>query len=256
MQILAVRPVDKPNHEPIEWLIVERTEVYERDPRDRSIFKASIRLSYHRIVEKYSHDGGGGTFDASYSHLDQSVSLTSSTMSSGGVFVDPPDLRGLHIGTYLMNEIVQWVQQWPKAAVRSVELLSGQADEDNKDRRNRFYEQFGLVFDYADSERRAGSSKPTTAEELRLVDVWQENITERPVMEYLADLLYAHQKTTWDLKARDAACRNLITEQRRAERHPVRWAAMTLYYRFSSTVVIFSVAAAFLCIAWLRLKGN
>lgn len=57
-------------------------------------------------------------------------------MSKGAVFLDLPGLDGQRIGTYLMNEIVQWVQQSPETTVNSIELLVGQAHGDNKAWRN------------------------------------------------------------------------------------------------------------------------
>src|SRR5690606_42007148 len=56
------------------------------------------------------------------------VTLTSTiAWSEGGVFLDLPGLAGQRIGTYLMNEIVRWVQQWPSATVASIKLDAGQA---------------------------------------------------------------------------------------------------------------------------------
>lgn len=52
-----------------------------------------------------------------------------------------------------MNEIVEWVQHWPEESVDGIKLLARQAKDDNKARRNWFYEQFGLVFDYIDPEQ-------------------------------------------------------------------------------------------------------
>lgn len=100
-------------------------------------------------------------------------------LSNGGVFVDPAELRGHRIGTYLMNQVVGWAKQWPHTPVRAVRLLSLQASEDNKHRRNRLYEKFGLVFDYNDPAQRSGSSRPLKASELRESTSWEQNIRER-----------------------------------------------------------------------------
>lgn len=40
------------------------------------------------------------------------------SLVGGELFLDPDELRGQRIGTYLMNEIVTWAQQWPEAPVR------------------------------------------------------------------------------------------------------------------------------------------
>ena len=171
--VLEIKDKDRPDDKAkaLGWVLVEREETYRRDPRDGTIYEASIRLSYQRITAKFSHrDGGKGRFDGSYSRNFNAVSLTSTSMSKGAVFLDLPGLDGQRIGTYLMNEIFQWVQQWPEATVNGIELLAGQGHGDNKARRNWFYEQFGLVFDYTDPEHREGRSRPMLAGALVKVD--------------------------------------------------------------------------------------
>ena len=174
--VLEIKDKDRPDDKALGWVLVEREETYRRDPRDGTIYEASIRLSYQRITAKFSHrDGGKGRLDGSYSRNFNAVSLTSTSMSKGAVFLDLPGLDGQRIGTYLMNEIVQWVQQWPEATVNGIELLAGQGHGDNKARRNWFYEQFGLVFDYTDPEHREGRSRPMLAGALVKVETWKQN---------------------------------------------------------------------------------
>lgn len=234
--VLEVRDKDRPEAEALGWVLVEREETYRRDSNNRSVYEASIRLSYQRITAKFSHrDGGKGWFDGSYSHNFNAVSLTSSSMSGGAVSLDLPGLDGQRVGTYLMNEIVQWVRQWPEATVNSVKLLAGQAHFDNKARRNWFYEQFGLVFDYADLESREGRSRPMLAGALSTVETWRQNIVEHQMLDYLAAVLYAEEHATSELKARERACDRLIAKQRSAEARPLRWALKQLYYRYAST---------------------
>lgn len=252
--VLEVRDKERPDDKVLGWVLVEREETYRRDPRDGTIYEASIRLSYQRITAKFSHrDGGKGRFDGSYSHNFNSVSLTSSSMSKGAVFLDLTGLDGQRIGTYLMNEIVQWVQQWPEATVNGIELLAGQAHGDNKARRNWFYEQFGLVFDYTDPERREGRSRPMLAGALVKVETWKQNITEHRMLDYLAEVLYAEERATSELQARDRACTQLIAEQRRAEARPVLWALRRLYDHYASTVLVGLVLTALVGMAWIKM---
>ena len=252
--VLEVRDKDRPEDKALGWVLVEREETYRRDPRDGTIYEASIRLSYQRITAKFSHrDCGKGRFDGSYSRNFNSVSLTSPSMSKGAVFLDLPGLDGQRIGTYLMNEIVQWVQQWPEATVNSIELLAGQAHGDNKARRNWFYEQFGLVFDYTDPEHREGRSRPMLAEALVKVETWKQNITEHRMLDYLAAVLYAEERATSELQARDRACAQLIAEQRRAEARPLRWALRRLYVHYASTVLAGLVLTAIVGMAWIKM---
>ncbi|EHR2651871.1 TPA: hypothetical protein ACGR8A_004678 [Escherichia coli] len=252
--VLEIKDKDRPDDKALGWVLVEREETYRRDPRDGTIYEASIRLSYQRITAKFSHrDGGKGRFDGSYSRNFNSVSLTSTSMSKGAVFLDLPGLDGQRIGTYLMNEIVQWVQQWPETTVNSIELLAGQAHGDNKARRNWFYEQFGLVFDYTDPEHREGRSRPMLAGALVKVETWKQNITEHRMLDYLAAVLYAEERATSELQARDRACAQLIAEQRRAEARPVRWALRRLYIHYASTVLAGLVLTALVGMAWIKM---
>ncbi|MFL3498042.1 hypothetical protein [Citrobacter portucalensis] len=252
--VLEIKDKDRPDDKALGWVLVEREETYRRDPRDGTIYEASIRLSYQRITAKFSYrDGGKGRFDGSYSRNFNSVSLTSTSMSKGAVFLDLPGLDGQRIGTYLMNEIVQWVQQWPETTVNSIELLAGQAHGDNKARRNWFYEQFGLVFDYTDPEHREGRSRPMLAGALVKVETWKQNITEHRMLDYLAAVLYAEERATSELQARDRACAQLIAEQRRAEARPVRWALRRLYIHYASTVLAGLVLTALVGMAWIKM---
>ena len=254
--VLEIKDKDRPDDKALGWVLVEREETYRRDPRDGAIYEASIRLSYQRITAKFSHrDGGKGRFDGSYSRNFNAVSLTSTSMSKGAVFLDLPGLDGQRIGTYLMNEIVQWVQQWPEATVNGIELLAGQGHGDNKARRNWFYEQFGLVFDYTDPEHREGRSRPMLAGALVKVETWKQNITEHRMLDYLAAVLYAEERATSELQARDRACAQLIAEQRRAEARPVRWALRQLYYRYANTVLGVAVLTMLIGMALLRIRG-
>lgn len=252
--VLEIKDKERPDDKALGWVLVEREETYRRDPRDGTIYEASIRLSYQRITAKFSHrDGGKGRFDGSYSRNFNSVSLTSTSMSKGAVFLDLPGLDGQRIGTYLMNEIVQWVQQWPEATVNGIELLAGQGHGDNKARRNWFYEQFGLVFDYTDPEHREGRSRPMLAGALVKVETWKQNITEHRMLDYLAAVLYAEERATSELQARDRACAQLIAEQRRAEARPVRWALRRLYIHYASTVLAGLVLTALVGMAWIKM---
>ena len=252
--VLEIKDKDRPDDKALGWVLVEREETYRRDPRDGTIYEASIRLSYQRITAKFSHrDGGKGRFDGSYSRNFNAVSLTSTSMSKGAVFLDLPGLDGQRIGTYLMNEIVQWEQQWPEATVNGIELLAGQGHGDNKARRNWFYEQFGLVFDYTDPEHREGRSRPMLAGALVKVETWKQNITEHRMLDYLAAVLYAEERATSELQARDRACAQLIAEQRRAEARPVRWALRRLYIHYASTVLAGLVLTALVGMAWIKM---
>lgn len=225
--VLEVRNKDRPDDKAMAWLYVEREETYEYDPQDNTVYKASIRLSYERVGSKRSlQKPSAGYFAASYSRISNRVSLT-----NGAVFLDLHGLYGQRIGTYLMNEIIQWAKQWPTASVKSIELFVGQADEENKERRNWFYEQFGLVFDYTDPEHCAGKSRPILVEALVNVETWKQNITELQMTDYQADVLQAKEKALKDLQDSENHRATLLAERDQAEAHPLRWAFSQLSSR-------------------------
>lgn len=257
IQVLGIRHRDQPDREPLAWIVVERQETYRRDPRDNSIYEATLRLSYERLHSKHSRwDGGRGHFDGSYSKLFDLVSLTSSSTSKGAVFLDLPGLEGHRIGTYLMNEVVAWVKQWPEATVRSVELVSGQAHDENKERRNRFYEQFGLVFDYSDNERREGRSRPMPARDLAQVETWKANIREHRFDEYLSAVLYEKERISTELEQRQLAIANLLVDHNRAEAAPLRWALQRLWWRYQSAVIGGAIVLGLGLLAWARSRAG
>lgn len=255
IQVLEIRHRDKLDGEPLAWLLVERQETYCRDPRDDSLYKGSIRLSYERILPKHSRRGSGkGYFDGSYSKGFNSVSLTSAAGGSGAVFLDLPGLEGQRIGTYLLNEIVSWVQRWPDATVNGIELLSGQSHGENKARRNWFYEQFGIVFDYADPEHREGRSRSMLVKALTPVETWKSNIRECQVLDYVADVLYAEERASSELVHRERAIKSLVDDRKKAEAKPVCWAFQRLWWRYRGNIMGSAVVFGLAALVWFRLR--
>jgi GNAT superfamily N-acetyltransferase len=254
--VLEVRDRIKPDGEPIARLFVQRQESYRRDDRGGQMYKASILLSYQTIEPKHSiRSRVSGSFCGSYSRGfrdgESSVSLV-----GGALFFDPAELRGQRIGTYLMNEIVTWAQQWPEATVKPVELLPGQAEEENRARRNRFYERFGLVFVYRDPDHLAGVSKPMPVKELTRVTSWEANIRERDPRECLAELLYERERMAMEASRRDAAIKNLSATLQEARNHPVRWAALRLWWQWSPIILKCALLLAFGACAWVAFRSK
>ncbi|KGE11128.1 hypothetical protein LA03_06045 [Burkholderia gladioli] len=254
--VLEVRDRKTLDAAPIAWLLIERTETYKRDPRDNTVYEASICLTYERLTAHASPvSPGQDSFVAGYARARDdrfAVSLTSQFLSSGAVFLNPDSLRGQHIGTYLMNEIVTWCQQWPEALVAPVELLSGQADEANRARRNRFYEQFGLVFDYRDSTHREGKSRPMPVSELRNVESWKENLRVLNVSHFVNGLLHEHAELQGQVRDRERAVKNMAERIRLAEARPIRWAARRVWWRVVPLLQLLSVAALVGLAVWVR----
>ena len=254
--VLEVRDRDKPDGEPIARLFVQREESYRRDDRDGKMYEASISLSYQTIEPKHSFRSPvSGSFDASYSRgfLEGEASVS---LVDGALFFDPAELRGQRIGTYLMNEIVVWAQQWPEARVRSIKLLSGQAQDDNRARRNRFYERFGLKFVYSDPEHEEGVSKPMPVKELTPVTSWEANIRERDPRDYLGELLYERERMVMEASRRDTVIQNLSARLEDANSHPIRWAARRLWWRLQPILVQGGMLLALGDLVWVGLRSK
>ncbi|MCE8005290.1 hypothetical protein [Billgrantia ethanolica] len=223
---IQVLEVGRKDQGPV-FLLVERTEKAER--YEGKVCEASISLTYQVIHEDPTlHHVEGGEFSACY-HRDwgsneELVRLSSTSVHEGGyVVVDPSWLAGHKLGTYLQNEIIAWAQQWPEAEVCQIKLLAGQASADNRKRRNRFYEQFGIRFDYETSEHEAGVSQPMKVRELNTVDRWQQNIQEIPLERFLAKALGQIRDQRWELKAREKNLQEIRRDWEFAVSRPVRW---------------------------------
>lgn len=229
--VLEVRDKKQPHGPVVAQIVVEREETFAHYA-DGQLKQACIELSFRQIGGEVYAGNGRGEFHGTFSPVDNSVSLTTHReWGHGFVTLDLPQLEGQRIGTYLMNEIVAWARQWPDADVRPVQLLSGQADPRNKDRRNRFYERFGLVFEYADSERRAGMSRPMKVRELQAVNGWQQNISERRVFDFLDAEQLAQLRSHAECRILERSVRDLNRQLSRAEDHPVLWAAVRTFKR-------------------------
>lgn len=130
-----------------------REEVYET---------ASIEVTAHYLfgscydlVGQFVCDMGG-----SMKSYEKAVKLT-----NGGVIINIDRLRGLRIGSYMFHKVVAWAQHFePSYRIVPITLSDGNdADDDNRERRNHFYEKFGLRFNYRTArgvERAGGRTDP------------------------------------------------------------------------------------------------
>jgi GNAT superfamily N-acetyltransferase len=235
--ILEVRDrhaVEKP---PIATILVERNERVERD-HDGKLNRAKVSIDFRRLRDERHQGDRMPAFSGAYqaaSFEGPLVSLTGST-TSGAVFLDLPGLEGQRIGTYLMNEIVSWAKQWTDASVCPISLLDGQAGDVNRERRNRFYEQFGIEFAYEDAERRTGESKPMPVTSLTTTESWAQKINVIPMDEFLHRVLRENTCLTSDLMFRTRALVEMRDEVRHVERRPLRWAARQLFWKIRAFI--------------------
>jgi GNAT superfamily N-acetyltransferase len=242
------------SNSPIASIIVERTERFDYDPDGKTVTSASIRLSYELMTKSRSyHRQPGGEFCGSYSvdhEGKERVSITSPSLSLGAVFLDLPDLEGHRIGTYLMDQIVAWVKQWPNAKLRPIGLSAGQSDKANRERRNRFYEQFGIEFEYKDHAKREGVSKPMTAAQLTRSDRWKSQIKVVYLMDYISRQLTANQMQNFEIERLERARAGYKEEYDAACKEPVKFLLRQWWYKHGPNLVILSVLSFIVAVFW------
>jgi hypothetical protein len=78
-------------------------------------------------------------------------------------------LRGLHIGTWCQNQVMLWLQQQLPGRTRRFPLAEIDAEGPNRERRNKFYEQFGSRFEW-DIPQVAGRSLEQPTSDFRTRD--------------------------------------------------------------------------------------
>lgn len=101
------------------------------------------------------------------------------SFSNGYVVVDPYQLQGLHIGTYIFNMLVEWAREnFPDYGVMPITLGVVQSfDSENKIRRNKFYDNFGFRIAYIDDKHAIGSSpEDLLVSQLNTRNTWKDNI--------------------------------------------------------------------------------
>ncbi|MDN7735265.1 MULTISPECIES: hypothetical protein [Burkholderia] len=249
--VLIVRPRDSQNAEVLAELLVERRE---EDPFDGRGGSQDRKLTLRYILVGGCHLSPHvrkGTFHASYDSGMKTVSLTSHTLYNGAVDLTLPGLEGNGIGTYLMNVIVSWAKQFSTdTMVNTITLLSVQAVGDNKERRNIFYEQFGIVFDYNDpTTRAAGKSRDMMTSALVPREKWSSNIVEQDVAEYVRERNLACKKAEERARLADEEVerlRRVLTEERIGMAKSCRKRVRQLAVRF-----ILGAAVAGMAVAWV-----
>lgn len=218
--VLLVRTIKDPKGPVVANVLVERREEYEVVYKSDEVTSASLVHSCERIVALGDEPDRLLTkFRATYDSRSNTVNLV-----GGGVFNDLAGLEGARISTYVLWSVVQWAKQWPSADVMTIELFKDDGRGDNKNRRNRLYEQFGIEFDYTSDEKTAGRSKPMKVADLLDVSPWEENITVEPLDQFHARLVYENRTLKMDLSFREEAVRDAWQEVRRRDRRPLRWA--------------------------------
>ena len=161
-------------------ILLEKKEVKTLD----NFTLDTLTISY-RVLNM----NGSGWFGASYNKRTDRVSITSESTYAGAIFLDPDKIRGYRIGTYIMNQIISWAKHnYSSAKLETIFLYQVQATPENKERRNRFYEQFGIKFNYNNDKKEEGKScNNIFINQLNKVETWKKNIREEMIIDFLAD---------------------------------------------------------------------
>lgn len=227
--VLEVRHVAHLDQQPIAWLLVEEEPIYKHCKGEPDkLEEAMFRLHFRRIqAGRTDREVGQFEFTASYVPLLRRISLTGAGAMAGAITIADigAELKGQHIGTYLMNRMVRWAKQWPGAAVNPITLLASDGRGPNRLRRNRFYEQFGIAFEYEDIEQCGGKSRPMLAAELREVDpksTWGVNITEVPTRDFAGTLLGQKERAEAEHRNLSKAHDEISTDWLYSLQHPFK----------------------------------
>ena len=187
--MLAVSDRENPENNFLANVLLQITTTQVFCERSNILHYATIAIYYDTVRKSFDRSNSPiAPFHGSYHrNFDgtEVVSLTGHSQFSGAVFMDLHRLSGHRIGTYMLNEVVCWAKQWSTASVKRITLLEGQASMENKIRRNQFYEQFGIVFDYSDPEKKSGASRRMLVSDLKNSEKWKENIKVLPFDRFL-----------------------------------------------------------------------
>lgn len=182
---------------------------------------ASIELAAYPVsdgTDSHAITHMGGSYQGG---LDPEYTLT------GGTMVVAPDYRGLHIGTYLQNEVVRWAIETVKLPGRIKPIAVAPEDartEAERDRRNQFYEQFGIRFAWT-TNTPLPCVGGTSLTSLTLADVHTvgviEGVAARSLTKALA--LYARRaRVAEERNADDSTALRLMRERHDVELHLMR----------------------------------
>lgn len=217
---------------PSTWVALERYQSVTWDPVRSTVEEAEFRLSFEQCDAARPRHGSVASahFCGFYHGRDRRISITGRRLDSGAVYL-PDELRGVHLGTFAMSEVVRWAKQWPDAIVEPITLSDGDAYPENLARRNRFYEQFGLRFNFEDGRHHSGQSQPMPASELVDNGGWRDHVVEHPLLDAIATQMRRRDDAERNLRVRDAAVRELAQHLHWADGHPIRACLRRLWAR-------------------------
>ncbi|HDS8302150.1 TPA: GNAT family N-acetyltransferase [Proteus mirabilis] len=90
-------------------------------------------------------------------------------LSNSDIRIEYDEYKNLGIGTIIFNYIITWAKQFENTRVETIKLSD--VDRDNKNRRNHFYEKFGIIFNYQDEKLTGDSIFELNTSDLRVADI-------------------------------------------------------------------------------------
>lgn len=219
--------------------LVRRLETYFYD-QYRKCGAGQLRLA---LTPAHRADEGLRTreWHASFNTLHQPGRVSVSCLDpfrTGSVNLDLPEVRGWRIGTFMLSEVIGWLQEHaPSSAVSTPVYLSraDATDDANRVARNRLWMNHGYRFSSDDPIE--GSSAPIILGELRRVETWRENIR---VVD-LAEAIRSRHRIIEDCTSELRSTRHRLDQLSRAHR---RWRAVnyTLGVGLLASVLLYCFA--------------
>lgn len=97
------------------WILTQR-RIEKQLHADKSLFKEKIKIEYWLLGEH--KEGKISGFFAGF----HNPNLNINSITNEAVYLDPESIRGNHLGTYFMNEIVKWAQQFDNSSICQITL--------------------------------------------------------------------------------------------------------------------------------------
>lgn len=125
------------------------------------------------------------------------VDVAKGTAQIGPTSVILMDHPGRGLGSHLMSLVVAWLmERHPEARVLRGKLSAAQADDENRERRNRFYESHGFDMEL-DPGRRSGGFSKARAGDLKVPPSKVEEFALDKLAEMYAETLKGRRDAEW-----------------------------------------------------------
>lgn len=251
--ILVVRPRLDPSGKTVKKLLIEPQEIRKLGV-DGEVEEAHLCIRY-RVIEAAVSGEREQTYEFPACY-DRScgeggrICLTGSSLFEGAVFLEPDSLKGNRIGSFIMNEIVQWATSWPDAEINQVKLFAHQGHGNDKLRRNRFYEQFGIRFDYTDNTHAEGIARPMQARSLTPWPQLPDNLSVMRLEEFLDEQEECLFKTQLDAGSQQRLIESFQSEITHAFDHPVWFATKTILAKHPNSILGAIIIGALVWSLW------